>query len=245
MRLVDDEERGPPPRARRSPHVAELFRGEEDESVAPTPGPPEGLAVGRRPRRVQIGCAARLAPSRSAARPGPAAARSAGKQRPPCRRTNAGDLVDRGLACSRRQTTRVSRPATTACIAASWPGPELLEAENLARELADAPCADRGRPPAGLSSSIGWRRGGTDPGCPRPVTAKRWGRDRPLARSDRALPRNRRSAGRGDSCFGGEASGEVAVAHEHADGVAEVHAVVVLLERVGQGRFAVGEEHAG
>ena len=48
----------------------------------------------------------------------------------------------------------------------------------------------------------------------------------------------------GKSRFGGKASGEVSVTHEHPDGVAEIHAVVALLEGIGEVRLAVGEEDA-
>src|SRR3954452_8635622 len=42
------------------------------------------------------------------------------------------------------------------------------------------------------------------------------------------------SADRRDTCFGGEAADDVAVAHEDTDRVAEVHAVVVVLDGVGR-----------
>jgi len=48
----------------------------------------------------------------------------------------------------------------------------------------------------------------------------------------------------GKSGFGGQAPGEVSVTHEHPDGVAEIHAVVALLEGIGEARLAVGEEDA-
>src|SRR4051795_10956193 len=57
------------------------------------------------------------------------------------------------------------------------------------------------------------------------------------------VPGGTRWGARWDAALGGEPAGEVAVAHENADRVAEVHAVVALLQGVGEGRFAVGEEH--
>src|SRR3954451_16618404 len=65
------------------------------------------------------------------------------------------------------------------------------------------------------------------------------------ASSPPAAGRSRGNVVRGHPGLGGEASGEIAVGHEDADGVQEVHPVVALLQRVGQvvGR-TVGEEHA-
>src|SRR4051794_11988997 len=90
--------------------------------------------------------------------------------------------------------------------------------------------------PAGLVSSEVWfprERGGTDPGCPTPEPGKRCGPPpggwRRLWRSWRVFPRKRRSAGQRHSGLGGETSGEIAAAHEHADGEVEIHAVVAFL----------------
>src|SRR4051795_3936672 len=56
------------------------------------------------------------------------------------------------------------------------------------------------------------------------------------------VPAGTRLTGQRNSGLGGEAAGEVAVAHEDADGIAQVHAVVALLQGLGEGWFAVGEE---
>ncbi len=70
-----------------------------------------------------------------------------------------------------------------------------------------------------------------------------------LTRSPRLLPRRLSCFGGeprfgAEPRFGGKASGEVSVTHEHPDGVAEIHAVVALLEGIGEVRLAFGKEDA-
>ena len=81
----------------------------------------------------------------------------------------AGDLVDRRLAGAGRQDGEGVRAGHDRLHGRLLAGPELLEAQDLARELADPAGADGGRGAGGVvvrrARGAWWHR----PGCPRPA----------------------------------------------------------------------------